>query len=63
MATKRLMRDSKNAMFLGVAAGFANYFGMDRVVMRLIFVLVLFLTGFFPIVVFYFIAAIMMPTK
>ncbi len=37
-ATKRLFRDTENAMLAGVSAGLANYFGLDVVLMRIIFV-------------------------
>jgi phage shock protein C len=34
----RLTRDRTNGKFLGVCAGVANYFGIDPLVVRLIFV-------------------------
>jgi phage shock protein PspC (stress-responsive transcriptional regulator) len=37
--TKRLFRDTDNAMIAGVAAGLANYFGIDVLLIRLIFVI------------------------
>jgi phage shock protein PspC (stress-responsive transcriptional regulator) len=36
---KRLFRDTDNAIVAGVAAGVANYFGIDAVIIRIIFVL------------------------
>ncbi|MCR9173112.1 MAG: PspC domain-containing protein [bacterium] len=39
---RRLFRDPESAMLGGVCAGFANYFGIDVVIMRVIFVLLLF---------------------
>jgi phage shock protein PspC (stress-responsive transcriptional regulator) len=35
--TKRLFRDTDNAMLAGVCAGLAGYFGLDTVVVRLLF--------------------------
>jgi len=43
--TKRLFRDSDNAMFAGVAAGLGAYFGVDAVIIRLLFVLLTFFGG------------------
>ena len=44
--TRRLTRDTKNAVLGGVAAGFANYFCVDPVLVRLAFILLVFLNGF-----------------
>lgn len=44
--TRRLTRDTKNAVLGGVAAGFANYFGVDPVLVRLVFILLVVLNGF-----------------
>jgi phage shock protein PspC (stress-responsive transcriptional regulator) len=44
--TRRLTRDTKNALLGGVAAGFANYFDVDPVLVRLVFILLAFLSGF-----------------
>jgi phage shock protein PspC (stress-responsive transcriptional regulator) len=43
---KRLFRDEDNSVIGGVCAGFANYFGIDVVIMRAIFVLVSLIGGF-----------------
>jgi phage shock protein C len=43
---KRLTRDTKNAVLGGVCAGFANYFGVDPVLIRLAFILMVVLNGF-----------------
>lgn len=39
---KRLFRDEENAVLGGVCAGIANYFGIDPVVVRIIFAIMLF---------------------
>lgn len=44
--TRRLTRDTKNAVLGGVAAGFANYFNVDPVLVRLAFILLVVLDGF-----------------
>ncbi|MEO5998668.1 MAG: PspC domain-containing protein [Chitinophagaceae bacterium] len=43
--SKRLFRSENDKILGGVAAGLANYFGIDPSVMRILFVLVLFLGG------------------
>lgn len=42
---KRLYRDTDNAILGGVAAGIANYFDIDPVIVRIAFVLSVFFTG------------------
>jgi phage shock protein PspC (stress-responsive transcriptional regulator) len=44
-ATKRLFRDTKNGMVAGVAAGIANYFGIDVLLIRIVLVLTVFAGG------------------
>lgn len=46
---KRLFRDPEGALLGGVCSGFANYFGIDVVIMRVIFVLLLFLGFAIPL--------------
>lgn len=40
MSEKRLMRSRSDAMFLGVAGGLAEYFDVDPVLVRLVFVII-----------------------
>lgn len=42
---KRLFRDTDNAMIAGVAAGLARYFGIDPVIVRLLFIVSIFFGG------------------
>ena len=49
---KRLFRDTENAMVAGVAAGIANYFGLDVVLIRLIFVVLAIFSGGLGIVLY-----------
>jgi phage shock protein PspC (stress-responsive transcriptional regulator) len=51
-ADKRLFRDQDNALIGGVAAGVANYFGIDALVVRLIFILLTFFGGGVGIVLY-----------
>ena len=61
MQPKQLKRIPSKAMIAGVIAGFAEYFVIDVTVLRILFVLFVFVTGFFPGVFAYIIAAIIMP--
>lgn len=58
---KKLTRDIDNKMIAGVIAGIANYFDHDVTLWRLGAVFVLFLTGFFPLVLAYLVAWIIVP--
>lgn len=58
--TMRLQRPRSDRMFAGVAAGLAQYFGIDVTIMRLVFVLAV-LSGLSPLV--YVILWIVMPEE
>lgn len=57
---KKLYRRPKHGMIAGVAAGFAEYFNIDVTLMRIIFVVLAFVTGGAAIIV-YIVFAIVMP--
>lgn len=61
MASKQLVRPKDNRQVAGVAAGLANYFGIDTTLVRLIFVASL-LTSF-PGVLAYIILWVVMPEE
>jgi phage shock protein PspC (stress-responsive transcriptional regulator) len=63
MNNKRLYRSSSDVMLGGVAAGLGDYFEMDPTVMRLLFVLVAFMTGVVPVVPAYLALWVVMPRK
>jgi len=50
-------------MLAGVCGGLAEYFNIDSSLLRLIWVLVVIFTGFFPGVLAYIIAALIVPKK
>lgn len=52
---------SHNKMIAGVCAGIADYFQWDVTIVRLALVLLTIFTGMFPFVIFYIIAALIMP--
>ena len=59
---KRLYRSRKNRVFLGVCGGIAEYFNVEPVIVRLLFILLIFFTGpFLPVL--YFLAAIVIPEE
>lgn len=60
---KRLTRDNEKAVVSGVLAGLAHYFGQDPVLFRILAVTFLVLTGFFPGILLYIAAWIIMPRK
>lgn len=63
MKHKRLERDQEKAVVSGVLAGLSNYFGQDPVLFRIAAITFLIVTGIFPGVLAYIVAAIMMPKK
>lgn len=50
-------------MLSGVLAGLSQYFGWEATLVRLLFIVFVIFTGFFPGVLVYFIAWFVMPTK
>ena len=60
---KKLYKSSTDRKFSGVCGGVAEYFGTDSTMIRIAWIIVVILTGFFPGVLAYIIAAIVMPEK
>lgn len=50
---KQFFRDTERSKIAGVCAGLAHYVGMDVTIMRLIWVIALFVGLFFPVVILY----------
>ena len=61
MDYKRLYRSNRDVMLGGVASGIAEYFNIDPTVVRLLFVLLAFMTAGVPVVLLYLILWIIMP--
>jgi phage shock protein PspC (stress-responsive transcriptional regulator) len=59
--TPRLVRPKQGRMIAGVAAGLADRFGMDRGMMRLLFVLSLILPG--PQILIYLVLWVIIPEE
>ena len=57
---KKLKKSDKK-MILGVCSGIAEYFNIDATLIRLVFIILLIATKFFPLAIIYVVAAIIMP--
>lgn len=60
---KLLERDREKAVLGGVIAGLANYFQQDPVLFRIVAIFLMLLSGFFPVIIGYLIAWIIMPVR
>jgi phage shock protein C len=60
---QKLYREEDGAMVVGVMAGLANYFKLDPTLFRVMAILFLVLTGFFPGLLIYLGAWLVMPTR
>lgn len=58
---KQLYRSETNKVWKGVIGGFGEYFEIDPTLLRVLFAVFVLVTGFFPGVVAYIIAAYLMP--
>ncbi len=58
---KRMYRSKKDRKIAGICGGLGEYFDVDSTLLRLIFVLLLFTTGFAPIIITYLIGWIIIP--
>ncbi len=60
---KKLYRSTKDKMVTGVLSGIGDYFAIDPTLLRLLFIILTVLTGIFPFVIIYIIAAFIIPEK
>jgi len=60
---KVLSRSTDKKVLAGVLAGIADYLNYDPTIVRLVFVLLVLVTGIIPGVLIYIIAALVMPKK
>jgi phage shock protein C len=61
MEYKRLYRSNKDSMLSGVCGGLGEYFNFDPTIVRLIAILLAFVTAFFPMFLIYIIMSIVIP--
>lgn len=57
----QLYRSRKNKIWLGVIGGVGEYFSVDPAILRLAYILLMFLSGFFPLFFAYIISAFIIP--
>ena len=60
---KRIYRSRSDRMVAGVLGGWSAYLGLDPSLVRLVYVLLLILTGFLPGIFFYLVMAIIIPLE
>ncbi len=60
---KRLFRSKRNRMVAGICGGFGKYFNIDANIIRLAIVILMFITGFFPVLIAYFIGIAVIPEE
>lgn len=60
---KRLYRSKKERMLAGICGGFGEYIHLDPTVVRLVFIVLLFLTGVLPMAVIYLILWLLIPQQ
>ena len=60
---RKLYQNKDEAMVSGIIAGFADYTSVDVTILRIIFVIFVLSTGFFPGVIFYIIAIFIIPNR
>jgi phage shock protein C len=60
---KHLYRSSTNKALAGICGGLGEYWDIDPVVLRLLWVLVTVFTGFAPGIIAYILAAFVIPVK
>ncbi|MFC7785880.1 MULTISPECIES: PspC domain-containing protein [unclassified Rossellomorea] len=58
---KQLARSRSNRKLSGVIGGLSRYVGIDATILRVIFIILLIPTGFFPLVVVYALLAFVLP--
>ncbi len=60
---KKLYKSNDNKVFAGVCGGLGEYLDTDPVVIRLVWIIIGAITAFFPAILAYIIAALIIPHK
>lgn len=63
MKAKQVYKSEDNKILAGVFGGLGEYMDVDPTILRLIFLLIVVFTGFFPGVILYIVAALIVPQK
>ncbi len=58
---KKVYKSEKNKVMAGVIGGIGEYFDIDPVILRLLFLLIVIATGIVPGIIAYVVAIIVMP--
>ena len=61
--TKRLYKSKENKVFSGVIGGIGEYFGIDPVILRVVWVGIVIFTALLPGIVVYLIASLIVPDR
>ena len=60
---KRLLRSRENKMLAGILGGIGEYFSIDPTIIRLSYIVLMFLTAIFPLVLLYFVMYFIIPEQ
>ena len=60
---KKLYRNTKKGILFGILAGIGDYVNLDPTVIRIIFLVLLLVTGVFPFVILYILGYYLIPVK
>ncbi|MCM3162191.1 PspC domain-containing protein [Metabacillus litoralis] len=60
---KRLFRSRHDRKLSGVLGGLSNYIGLDASLLRILFVVLLIFTGFFPLALIYIVSIFLIPEE
>lgn len=60
---KRIYRSRKNKSVAGIFGGLAEMYNVDPIMLRLAFIFLVLVTAVFPAVIFYIIAAMIIPLE
>lgn len=58
---KKLYRNDKDKVLAGVFSGLGEYYNIDPIILRVCFMIFLLITGVFPGVIIYIVAALVIP--
>jgi phage shock protein C len=60
---KRLYRSDKNKILAGIFGGLGDYFGVDPVILRVVYIFIAVFTAFIPGIIVYLFAIVIVPRK
>ncbi len=60
---KKLYKSDTDKVFAGVIGGIGEYFDIDPTILRLAYLLIAVATGFFPAIIAYIVACLVVPKK